>query len=857
MKQKIMATSSAGGTVDPSGAVEVDYGANQKFSITPDTNYHILDVLVDGASVDPIDSYTFTRVKDQHRIDVSFVHETRKEEAEFYRVFNDEMEKWIVPRRIIEVEDQKKKMAKEIALQKVKEDPFQRPPSDNEKYFPKVDNRLVGLALSGGGVRSATYALGVLQRMAKLGVLKLVDLLSTASGGGYLGASWSSLTAPDNPEDEPPFGSEEATFPFKFIDHDKDSDRQLFDRESDAVRHLRAHGNWLLPHLGLFDVWTWVALFRYVSSTAINLLLIPIPWFLGFMTLTMMIPNGFWNREYPLSSGITWLMGLGPAVLFVIFMVFVWRQPKSKKVGADKGAEIKHSLYWLQKSVLVAGVVWVLADLFVLGIAGVYILKLSLEASVSTAGGSGAILVAAVGTIYRFFMGDTQGGVATETGGTRKKVASLLVGSLGYVALAVLLIAAYYAIDSYFFIDPLTLNRNPVSNNPSLHFALTAGAFVVAIGMFRMPVWKFLNFFSMQVIYRRGLHKAYILRKVPRKEQKDMKGKTVVPRHEPFLLTQLKKEGENPPDMPYHLIVSAVNTSGDTQLERLGRRSDGLVFAHLHSGSRITGYRRTKGSPAFKNISLSQAMAISGAAISPNMGRFTTTSNAILMTLLNVRIGTWIRNPKDDQEKRLPWRPLVWFWLKELFGMASAEDRFIYLTDGGHFDNSAIYELLKRRCKYILAVDASSDINNLATVCRLARIDLGVQMDMDLKPFKPDPTSGLSQRPYVVAKIKYPPVKGDGKPEGVLVWISTTMTRGQKPDIVRYRETDPDFPFHSTIDQFFDQSQFEAYRQLGHTAARVVFTDAALGKEPTRCQFEKALDKLLEKVAIARYFGPP
>ena len=776
--------------------------------------------------------------------------EMHKGSQKFREVFIDEMVEWIVPRRKPEGLEQEKEMAEWIELRKAKEDQRKKLLADKDKYFPKVDYRLVGLALSGGGVRSATYALGVLQRMAKLGVLKLVDFLSTASGGGYLGASWSSLTspdnptAPDNPKDEPHFGSEEATFPFKFIDHDKDSDRQLFDRESDAVRHLRAHGNWLLPHLGLFDVWTWVALFRYVSSTAINLLLIPIPWFLGFMTLTMMIPNGFWNREYPLSSGIIWLMGLGPAVLFVIFMVFVWRQPKSKKVGADKGAEIKHSLYWLQKSVLVAGVVWVLADLFVLGIAGVYILKLSLEASVSTAGGSGAILVAAVGTIYRFFMGDMQGGVATETGGTRKKVASLLVGSLGYVALVVLLIAAYYAIDSYFFIDPLTLNRNPVSNNPSLHFALAAGAFGIAIGMLFIPVRWFLNLFSMQIIYRRGLHKAYIL-------ERDSDKKTVVPRHEPFLLTQLRKEGEEPPDMPYHLIVSAVNTSGDTQLEHLGRRSDGLVFAHLHSGSRITEYRRTGDSPAFQNISLSEAMAISGAAISPNMGRFTTTSNAILMTLLNVRIGTWIRNPKDDQEKRLPWRPLVWFWLKELFGMASAEDRFIYLTDGGHFDNSAIYELLKRRCKYILAVDASSDINNLATVCRLARIDLGVQLDVDLEPFKPDPKSGLSQRPYVVAKIKYPPVKGDGKidgkTEGVLVWISTTMTRGQKPDVVRYRETDPDFPFHSTTDQFFDQSQFEAYRQLGHTAVGVMFADAALGKEPTRHQFEEALAKLLEK----------
>ena len=177
--------------------------------------------------------------------------------------------------------------------------------------------------------------------------------------------------------------------------------------------------------------------------------------------------------------------------------------------------------------------------------------------------------------------------------------------------------------------------------------------------------------------------------------------------------------------------------------------------------------------------------------------------------------------------------------------MASAKDRFVYVTDGGHFDNSAIYELLKRRCKYILAIDSGSDINNLATVSRLARIDLGVQIDVDLEPFKINPTSGLSQRPYVVARLKYPPVPGDNQTEGVLVWLSTTMTRGQKPDVVRYRETDPDFPFHSTGDQFFDQSQFEAYRELGHTAARILCTDAGLDDEPlTRSRLEEVLEKL-------------
>jgi len=186
----------------------------------------------------------------------------------------------------------------------------------------------------------------------------------------------------------------------------------------------------------------------------------------------------------------------------------------------------------------------------------------------------------------------------------------------------------------------------------------------------------------------------------------------------------------------------------------------------------------------------------------------------------------------------------------ELFGIASAHDRLIYVTDGGHFDNSAIYELLKRRCKYILAVDAGNDINNLATVARLARIDLGVQMDVDLEPFKLHCKTGLSRKPYVVARLKYPPIPGDKDPEGVLVWISTTMTKGQKPDVVRYREMNPNFPFHSTADQFFDQSQFEAYRQLGHTAAKILCDDAEFGDIllTRRNRLEEVLDGLYEKV---------
>ena len=260
------------------------------------------------------------------------------------RVFHDEVEGWVVPRRKAQ-------------------QPQQLPGKVSDRYAPRVSNRLLGLALSGGGVRSSTYALGALQRLARLGVLQHVDYLSTASGGTYLGAAWSSLAA-----DDPANGSRPGNFPFRFVD---DRDPGLFDRESSGVRHLRAHGNWLAPHLGLSDVWTWVALFRYLSSVVINITLVPIPWLVALLGLTMMVSGSWWNRQHPWESDIFVPMIAVPAGLFGLFLFLAWYQPGRNVVGA----EFKHGLYPVQMGLLVAALAFVLTDLFVLALAGAYALR--------------------------------------------------------------------------------------------------------------------------------------------------------------------------------------------------------------------------------------------------------------------------------------------------------------------------------------------------------------------------------------------------------------------------------------------------------------------------------------------------
>lgn len=736
------------------------------------------------------------------------------DDAAFREVFCAEMEEWVAPRRAAEGS-----------------------PIAADRFSPRVDNRLVGLALSGGGVRASTYSLGALQRLARLGMLRFVDYLSTASGGGYVGASWSSLSASSEE-----YGSRPESFPFKFIDNAAEPDRQIFDRESPAVRHIRAHGNWLAPGLGLFDPWTWIAATRYLVSTAINLLLVPAPWVMALIGLAMLVPVTWWDREYPMSSSLSPLMALGPALLLLFvattFVATWWRPPDD----GTPGAEFKSSRYpWLKK-LLIAGVLLTVADLFILGVAAIYQNDQEVGRVWKWAWGlvTPAVLAGAAGVAYRFFTAAPSGEAPSASGG--KKLAGLMVGIVSYVALASLLLFLFWAMDCRAY--KTGCPSGAVANTRAV-LAMTGFWIAVAVAMLAVSPRWFLNRFSLNVVYRRALGKAFILR-AKGSSAGSGAGTGVIPRGaDSFLVADLKQTP--PPDMPYHLIVTSLNTSGDSQLERLGRKSDGMTLAPIYSGSRISGYGKTDESKAFEDLTLVDAMVTSGAAFSPNMGRATSTSLAILLTLFNARVGRWIPNPNDDRRRPwVSWRPVVWYWLKELFGMASAEDRYVYLTDGGHFDNSAVYELLKRRCKYIIAVDASSDIGNLATVARLARIDLGVQMDVDLSAIMPD-AGGVSERPFVVAKLKYPEVEGDSEQEGVLVFVTTSLTGGERPDLARYAELNRNFPRHSTADQLFDQAQFESYRELGHAATGMAFPTASPFGDPTltRESLGRAFDGML------------
>ena len=140
----------------------------------------------------------------------------------------------------------------------------------------------------------------------------------------------------------------------------------------------------------------------------------------------------------------------------------------------------------------------------------------------------------------------------------------------------------------------------------------------------------------------------------------------------------------------------------------------------------------------------------------------------------------------------------------------------MHLADGGHFENLALYELIRRRCRFIIISDAGADpkfdFSDLAKVIEMARVDFGAKVTLSTDDLVPSSETGLAKNAYVTGSIKYL----DDKEPAKLIYIKTTLTKGLPEDIYGYRRANPTYPDESTSNQFFNETQFEAYRELGY-----------------------------------------
>jgi hypothetical protein len=192
--------------------------------------------------------------------------------------------------------------------------------------------------------------------------------------------------------------------------------------------------------------------------------------------------------------------------------------------------------------------------------------------------------------------------------------------------------------------------------------------------------------------------------------------------------------------------------------------------------------------------------------------------------VFNVRLGWWVGNPRHQRgyKKSGPLNVILRLAC-ELFGLTSEEGKYIYLSDGGHFENLGIYELVRRRCRFIVACDAEEDhafgFGGLGNAIEKCRSDFGIDIDIDVEPIR---GRSYSQWHCAIGRIFYSRVDQSGR-DGILVYLKSSLTGDEPTDALRYAAANPEFPHQTTGDQWFDESQFESYRVLGYHIAQNVF----------------------------------
>jgi len=283
-------------------------------------------------------------------------------------------------------------------------------------------------------------------------------------------------------------------------------------------------------------------------------------------------------------------------------------------------------------------------------------------------------------------------------------------------------------------------------------------------------------------------------------------------------------------DAPFHIVNMALNLVNSNDLAWQERKATSFTASALHCGSDLLGYRPTAlyGGPS--GMSLGMATSISGAAASPNMGYHSSPALSFLLALFNVRLGAWLGNPGeagdqtfDSQNPKYSLTPLM----AEVFGDADDQHPYVYLSDGGHFENLGLYEMVRRRCHSIVVCDAGEDqpfaFDDLGNAIRKIRIDLGIPIVIKNMLLYPRPKPGdkddqKNPKYCAYGTIKYTEMDhGPNAKDGVFVYIKPAFYGRHEPkDIYNYARSNPAFPHESTLgDQFFSESQFESYRSLG------------------------------------------
>jgi hypothetical protein len=443
--------------------------------------------------------------------------------------------------------------------------------------------------------------------------------------------------------------------------------------------------------------------------------------------------------------------------------------------------------------------------------------------------------------------------------------------SVALLCLAVLLGAFTFWLCNV--IEDITADHaNLFTSYPIVEFAYEHSAFCVfVVALLLAAVANFfinVNTFSLHGMYRMRLTRAYL-------------GASNLSRQpNPFTNfdpTDNLWEGYLPADgsAPLHIINTALNVVATRNLAWQQRKAEPFSFTPLHCGCWRIGYARTRQYGGYLGVRLGTAMAISGAAVNPNMGYHSSALVTLLMTFFNTRLGWWLPNPglpkiaqkrldeivaspsgasttQDNIDEAVEFlqqagptfglAPLI----AEALGKTDDTSRFIQLSDGGHFENLGLYEMVMRRCRTIVVVDGDADskyeFEDLGNAVRKIYIDLGIPIHFrDFPgglPMKRGKDGGFdSSSLYCFSgKINYSCIDSDTE-DGDLIIIKPVLNGSEPEDVRSYALTHPTFPHESTVNQFFNEAQFESYRHLGSWMMDQILGEPADSTEYTMQRF--------------------
>jgi hypothetical protein len=812
-------------------------------------------------------------------------------------------------------------------------------------YRAALTKDQAALCLSGGGIRSGTFALGVIQALAKKGLLSRFHYLSTVSGGGYIGG-WLMTMLRDHGGDVEEVQAQLAA--------------DVAPRE---LRSLRHYTSFLAPRFGLFSPDIWAAVTLWVRNVLINwliffpalLALALVPgfyadllreigpgWFsnllfcVALLSLGVSVYNGvdlvpsladpaarqepgagrlvpvrvvgpsmIWAALVPLVAA-PWLRSVMPADALsgdaIPVLGFVVMELAAVAAALRKGLPRRvfwHNLWtWTIAALASSLTLWVWLDLAI-GASPAVVAVLGPFAVTSAHLVLTLVFVALRVEAYR---GDLDREWLARL--SAEKIAPALIWAV-FAAVCLLLpmlvldqwgsrfkplvvalwtaagpIAAYLGKVSH-DMPGTTSSDSGSSFMPSLSQLTMLFAAVFAAVLFMLLArlgaaiagdrpWTILillaisallafllgrcinvNRFSMHAVYRNRLVQGFLGSARPERNPDLFTG--FDPHDNPRLTQLFQRLPACRALFPVVNVTLNLVSGRDTawterKAESFTITPTGCGGAYLHRTEDIAAGLPPRGAyvPTVDyagneletgpgdpgdGITLGTALAISGAAVSPSMGYHSSPATAFLMTLFNVRLGAWLPNPAIASARQLerakPPNALLSL-TRELLGLTNDLGRDVYLSDGGHFENLGVYEMIRRRCRYIFVVDAGEDrdayFQDLGDAVRKVRIDFDVRIEFD-----PPVAIGSRLKPvnpfcdFACATIYYPDI---GASPGYLIYLKPSYPPDMAIDVRAYGNLHDAFPHESTADQFFTESQFESYRQLGENEAARLAPDA-------------------------------